>query len=580
MYEEEDFELRDYEFNVQPKVTDARASDQLKEAEDILLHRRTKPCTNGEASENAAIIGRLRFVRLLLDALVPIWPDTPNKVAPNKAEMADIQKLLAAALESIHTIRSSIDLGSQPAPGADEPNPMGFSPLVNQRMLPPTFPRFTKIKTRLDAVDFLEALVQRLRTVGTVIRHQTYHGALNFFIEFSRSTPPCLLSRSVLQTLYFPVPRYRFGVTHFREVMRDAMLAFISPPVLTTRHPLASNQHAMHCFVSFVDFFSTMYPFVSFIQLCGFNKARQRDKLVRLLVDLASVGEEAERVDVYMQSLFEKEHAGLAANSSAVAAVVDVQPYFFNWMLYHSLRAMHMYLLAGIELELYAQHEYIYVFWYLSQFLCNWMTTTMSRADQLAEHSRTVAARWPPVAKAKGNGAAGSTGAAGGSASATAAAASAAEYRRREANPYYRELVLNQAHSHLYGGYYKAMVAFGMDGRVQQPLSVFDNEKVRFEHRFAPFACNASLPPVPYEEFAGQRAFLQAEHTVDSLYAEAAKSFQRSRLLLETLAGATGIGAAAAGGGTVITNREVSIVTVFVSGARNTHIIPLCLCFR
>lgn len=100
-------------------------------------------------------------------------------------------------------------------------------------------------------------------------------------------------------------------------------------------------------------------------------------------------------------------------------------------------------------------------------------------------------------------------------------------------------------------------MAFDREGRVQQPLSVFDNEKVRFEHRFAPFACNASLPPVPYEEFAAQRAFLVTEISLDKLYTEAAKSFQRARLMLETLAGTAAIESSAESGGTVATDQEV-----------------------
>lgn len=595
VYEEEDFEMRDYEFDLQPKVTDERACFLLKEAEEQLQKRSKQqqqqqqqstastPASSATAAtttptDTAAVCSRLRFMRTTLEALVAIWPS--ENLAPNKAEMHDIQKLLTTALDALPTIRASIPLGTQAADGADEPNPMGFSPLVNQRMLPPTFPRFTKIKERPAAVAFLEQMLQRVRTVCNVLKLHTYHAALNFFIDFSRNAAPCLLSRAVLQTLYFPVPRYRFGVTHFGEVLRDAMRTFVSPPVLTTRHPLAANLTAMHCFVVFVDYCSTMYPFVAFVQLCGFNKARQRDKLVRLLADLSNVGEEAERIDAYMQQLFVKDHSQTAVAAAAMTppGAVDMQPYFGTWMLYHSLRAMHMYLLAGVELELYAQHEYVYVYWYLAQFLCQWMTTTLSRADQLGELSRGIALRWPaPAAIASGSGGGGGKaskkdksdkadkaggGAAGSSGSSAGgnhlSAAQSAEQRRREWNPYYREQVLNQAHSNLYSGFYKAMVAFDRDGRIQQPLSAFDSEKVRFEHRFAPFASHASLPPVPYEEFAAQRAFLVAEHeTVDGLYAEAAKSFQRARMLLETLTGTAG---AAAGATAIVvgTDQEVS----------------------
>lgn len=36
-----------------------------------------------------------------------------------------------------------------------------------------------------------------------------------------------------------------------------------------------------------------MYSFAMFIQICGYNRARQRDKLARLLDDFGNLQEEA-----------------------------------------------------------------------------------------------------------------------------------------------------------------------------------------------------------------------------------------------------------------------------------------------
>jgi hypothetical protein len=36
---------------------------------------------------------------------------------------------------------------------------------------------------------------------------------------------------------------------------------------------------------------------------------------------------------------------------------------FGTWVLYHTLQTMIHYTLAGFELELYAPHEYHYVYW-------------------------------------------------------------------------------------------------------------------------------------------------------------------------------------------------------------------------
>lgn len=320
-------------------------------------------------------------------------------------------------------------------------------------------------------------------------------------MDFSKNARPCLLSRSILQVIYFPRPLLRYGTTS--EALRESVRSFISPPVLTPRHPLAANQRALDCADAFFTHNINTQAFISFVQICGFNKARQRDKLARLLNEFAAVGDDAERVDAYLQSLYAKDS--------------EPHPYFCTWVLYHSLRAMSMYLLSGLELELYAVHEYIYIFWYLSQFLSNWIVTTLSRAELLAEQSRNVASGLPANAKSKKPN-------------------KAQTSKRRLQNPYYREVVYNQALSNMFGGYFKALVAFTQEQRIPQPLALFDNERVRFDHRFAPFAGITTLPPVPYEEFSGAREYLMSK-PAEHLYDDAAKHFHRARLILETITG-------------------------------------------
>ena len=60
----------------------------------------------------------------------------------------------------------------------DYPTIMGFEPLVNQRLLPPTFPRYTKIRNREDTLDYIEKLVERLRMVAHVPDNQALHSVI------------------------------------------------------------------------------------------------------------------------------------------------------------------------------------------------------------------------------------------------------------------------------------------------------------------------------------------------------------------------------------------------------------------
>lgn len=67
---------------------------------------------------------------------------------------------------------------------ADHPIMMGFEPLVNQRLLPPTFPRYAKIIKREDMVAYFSKLIERIKTVCDVINTTNLHGILvNTFPE-------------------------------------------------------------------------------------------------------------------------------------------------------------------------------------------------------------------------------------------------------------------------------------------------------------------------------------------------------------------------------------------------------------
>lgn len=100
---------------------------------------------------------------------------------------------------------------------------------------------------------------------------------------------------------------------------------------------------------------------------------------------------------------------------------------------------------------------------------------------------------------------------------------------------YYREIVLNQALFSMFTGYFKAVAGFTQEKRIPQPLPIFDDEKVRFEHRFAPFAGLTTLPPVTYGEFNNMRSLLFLKHQPTDLFSNAAINFKKARCILEAM---------------------------------------------
>lgn len=60
----------------------------------------------------------------------------------------------------------------------DHPIMMGFEPLVNQRLLPPTFPRYAKIIKREDMVNYFAKLIERIKMVCEVVNLTNLHNIL------------------------------------------------------------------------------------------------------------------------------------------------------------------------------------------------------------------------------------------------------------------------------------------------------------------------------------------------------------------------------------------------------------------
>lgn len=60
-------------------------------------------------------------------------------------------------------------------------------------------------------------------------------------MDFNKKFTPCLLSRSIPQTLYLPAGRLVFGVKPLIEVLKESVRAFIAPPALRPDNPLYNN---------------------------------------------------------------------------------------------------------------------------------------------------------------------------------------------------------------------------------------------------------------------------------------------------------------------------------------------------
>lgn len=421
---------------------------------------------------------------------------------------------------------------------------MGFSPRIHDRSQPPTFPRSIKIRERPASYQFLEEMVARFKYACKVIRYKDYYSALvsieikhihtcivyilicifswqNFFIEYSRKSGHCILSRSVLQSLFSSSIRLAHGKQSMKQFLKHSVQVFNSPPVLNAKHPVANDPKVQQHIETFFRYCISMNTFNQFIRLCGFNRARQRDKLAHLIENFDPLQVDAARLDSLMnQMAIERAMEGNESHATALKH----STHFSTWVLYNCFRAMLIYLMSGFELELYAVHEFLYIYWYPYEFLVGFLVSALTRTENIllaqeeyAEHQSRI------QANGSGGGGGGKKG-----------KAAKPKKNKKQQRPYRQEIVYYHALLSLCGGMYKAMGALTKDGRIRLPMSKFDNEEIRYNRRFAPFVPLTSPPPVSYAEFKSIRDHMMY-NSVEELYSFAAKHFDQARNVLESI---------------------------------------------
>ncbi|KAL8598019.1 hypothetical protein ACOMHN_011444 [Nucella lapillus] len=509
-FEEEDFQPLAYGFKMAGDVSEARASGMMKEVEDDLgrtirgLRQRqggadaNKTESNNEYQLMMALHIRVRFYRHLYALLLVFSKDKIEN-------LSQAQKLITQLQELLPLTRSTLHLGIQPSSAEtsknDYPTIMGFEPLINQRLLPPTFPRYTVIRSRAESLDYVTSLLQRLQTITMVAELGTLHSTmvrlLDVFVEFSMSMP-CVLARSLLQLTLLPNRRI-FGVTIVADAVKDTIRNFIAPPVLSPKCVLYNNPQAK----DYVDTLLThaTRPMCTLFQITGHNRARQRDKWAHMLEDLSNLQEEADKVDAFLHSQLIKTEP----NRSHLACLG-------TWVLYHTLQTMINYTLAGFELELYAPYEYHYVYWYLSELLLAWLVSTLHRADNFLLEHETLSEQQKGRSNKKNK-------------------------KKKRPKSLSREITLAQAQQQMFGAYFKAVMGLQLAGKMQQPNFTFDSEEVRYNHRFGPFTCVTTPPMVHYAQYKemSDLSRYDQEPSPSELYGAACKGFHQAKCMLESM---------------------------------------------
>ncbi|XP_043213832.1 N-alpha-acetyltransferase 35, NatC auxiliary subunit-like isoform X2 [Amphibalanus amphitrite] len=191
LYEEEDFQPQSLPDRT--GVTPLRAVGMLREAEEDVtreLRARRKAgdtAAREETEELVAVQARLKFFRCLFQAVL----------AFSKKENQGLEeawKALSSAKELLPVLKNTCPMGAsyeqveQAAKGGHLVT-MGFDPLLNQRQLPPAFPRYPRLRALPATMDELTALLDRLLRLRTVLECKHLHALMMANPAASSSRP-------------------------------------------------------------------------------------------------------------------------------------------------------------------------------------------------------------------------------------------------------------------------------------------------------------------------------------------------------------------------------------------------------
>jgi len=485
----------DYGFKFANEVTESACIAALKSVEDETAKTYRNLKAQPESAEIKtemeyllAIQTRLKFNRSFYQLIQSLGENA-------RENEEDITKYYNLAKDNLKLIESSHANLSLHEP--ETPEFICFESSINQRLLPPTFPRHINIQSFENSVAELATIIDQVPVIIESFKLSNYHSIFDFLNKFGEKKQS-VLSRSALQLILLPEISVNEKMNGLKEMLKNTIRLFVNPPSLQLKSPLASKDFCK----SLVDTLMAKCAavFLTLTQIMGNNRARQREKLGQILEDFAVLQEHADNVDRALDSYMTQSKM----NQSHLAC-------YGSWILHNSLSIMTLYLLHGFELELYSTYEYHYIYWYLNEVLLNWHAITLNRVENLINS----------MAEMNLNAAGGSKNAKKGS--------------KKKKSAYERELTQLYAHRHMCSALYQALRAFKKEGAIKDPSDEFSDEELRYSHRFAPFRLFTTPPICVYRQFADKDAMYLKSVQSDRMFANAQDHFDKAKGYYEEL---------------------------------------------
>lgn len=435
-FDEEDFQPMQYGYKLNPDVFPHDIIVSFKDVEEGLYRKSPKD------KEDKGVEFRLIFLRNFYQFLLHLIYDQPIS--------------LDACLNFTRILQDLLPILEDGA-GCDVPwEGLGYQPLINQRMLPPTFPRYNKIRSAEKTFEYFRKIFKDVFVVLSLGKINL-DNLVDFLMDFSGKLPS-LIPRSILQTVYFS-NEYVVAGYHIQDLLKGSLFNNFPPGLersLRDFKGLDRSVEASEVLDNFLE--SCSRVFLDFFRIFGHNISRQREKLIVILRDCSYLCKELEKLEM-----------SLCKNTLGDLILERIT----SWLEFNVLKFVLLYIFTGFTLDLYSDHEYLYIYWFLKDFVFGKLVFIL------------------------------------------------------EKYPKDPELTYYKAFHRISQGFFHIFLHF----RLEKKISLPKYESTRFQHRLNP----VKTPFFDFPEFSDFEKSLEMENPTCNLYLESHKEFLEAKQLLERL---------------------------------------------
>ncbi|GAV07671.1 hypothetical protein RvY_17485 [Ramazzottius varieornatus] len=472
VFEEEDFQVSSPFIQSTEEISIpslAVLSKNLKVSEDVCSKnfRRLKSEEGQEAQLWNALALRFKFCKTLLQLLTFFNSPGSEKMFTEVSQLADV--LLLTTEKIVNAPELSEEVLKETA---------GFEPLINLHLLPPSFPRHTPLTLEEKTFTFFHRLIQQVKVLVLLPEKARSMESLMFFLSTEGAVLDTTLTRSLAQIVISLAVNWRKVSVNLPSKVSSAqpaaadfvsfsIRAFSGAPVLLNNLPQLDNvPHARDYARTFVDSCVTLASNV--VRIYGMNKARRRDALATSLAEWFSIQDDAEKLDEYF-------------NLQLAAAKLNGLNHTFcfgSWTLHNMLNIMADYLFLGLDLELYADSELHFIYWYLYDVILHCHVQAILRADAVLHHNEAACQHLQDAAgDSRKNG----------KKKAGKAQRNGVDHEIATSPSHTTTLARLQTLHHLCGAFHFAILALKWQGKLTGPQQSLDCEELRYYYRLMAF---------------------------------------------------------------------------------------------